>query len=161
MITKEIQTQWSFNFKVLSNSCDSRHDPPLNEKPRKTNLCVCYCLHLVLSHTFITLSNTQKKSENCRLSNKKMTQLYFIYLYCDIIVLVLGIIGNVLVIMSILRQKKLLKNNYYVLVLQLAINDLAVLIIYLLQDISEVTLEKSLYDQFLAYRLYYFIYFLF
>ena len=90
-----------------------------------------------------------------------MTQLYFIYLYCDIIVLVLGSIGNILVIMSILRQKKLLKNNYYFLVLQLAINDLALLIIYLLRDISEVTLEKSLYDHFLAYRLYYFIYFSF
>ena len=90
-----------------------------------------------------------------------MTQLYFIYLYCDIIVLVLGIIGNILVIISILRQKKLLRNSYYVLVFQLAINDLAVLIIYFLHDISEFTLEKSLYDHFLAYRIYYFIYFLF
>ena len=86
---------------------------------------------------------------------------YFIFVYCYKTVQVLGITGNILVIMSILKQKKLLKNNYYFLVLQLAINDLAVLIIYLLHDISEVTLEKSFYDQFLVYRLYYNIYYLF
>ena len=63
--------------------------------------------------------------------------------------------------MSILRKKKLLKNNYYVLVLQLAINDLAVLIVHLLDYISEVTTEKYLYSQFLAYRLYYNIFHLF
>ena len=86
---------------------------------------------------------------------------YFIFAYCLITVLVFGIIGNILVIMSILRQKKLLKNNYYLLVLQLAINDLAVLIIYLLHCISEVTFEKSLYFHFLVYCLYYNIYYLF
>ena len=86
---------------------------------------------------------------------------YFIYMYCDITVLVFGIIGNILVIMSILRQKKLLKNNYYLLVLQLAINDLAVLIIYLLDNISKVTFEKSLYAEFLAYRLLYNVCYLF
>ena len=86
---------------------------------------------------------------------------YFIFAYCAITELVFGIIGNFLVIMSILRKKKLLKNNYYLLVLQLAINDLAVLIIYLLNYICEVTLEKILYLHFLAYRLYYNISFLF
>ena len=86
---------------------------------------------------------------------------YFIFLHCYITVQVLGITGNILVIMSILKQKKLLKNNYYFLVLQLAINDLAVLIIYLLDYSSEFTLEKSFYDQFLAYRLCYSILFLF
>ena len=85
----------------------------------------------------------------------------FVYVSCVITVLVFGIIGNTLVIMSILRQKKLLKNNYYLLVLQLAINDLAVLIIYLLDDITRVTFEKTLYDQFLTYRLYYNICYLF
>ena len=86
---------------------------------------------------------------------------YFIFVYCYKTVQVLGITGNILVIMSILKQKKLLKNNYYFLVLQLAINDLAVLIIYLLDYSSEFTLEKSFYDQFLAYRLCYSILFLF
>ena len=87
---------------------------------------------------------------------------YFIYVYCFITVLVFGIIGNILVIMSILRQKKLLKNNYYLLVLQLAINDLAVLIIDLLGLISDITLlEKSLNYQFFAYRLCRYIYYLF
>ena len=86
---------------------------------------------------------------------------YFIYVYCFITVLVFGIIGNILVIMSILRQKKLLKNNYYFLVLHLAINDLAVLIIYLLHNIGEVAFEKSLSTQFLVYRLYYYTCYLF
>ena len=44
---------------------------------------------------------------------------------------VFGILGNILVILSILRQKKMLKNNYYFLALHLAICDLAVLISYL------------------------------
>ena len=90
-----------------------------------------------------------------------MTQPYFIYLYCDIVVLVLGIIGNILVIMSILRQKKLLRNNYYFLVLQLAINDLAVLIIYILDNLTTISLKESLHSQFLAYRLFFYIYCLF
>ena len=86
----------------------------------------------------------------------------FIFAYCYITVLVFGITGNILVIMSILRQKKLLKNNYYVLVLHLAINDLAVLIIYLLSwMLTIVTLEKSLCAQFLACRLYHNISYLF
>ena len=41
---------------------------------------------------------------------------------------VFGVIGNILVIISILRQRKLLKNNYYLLILQLAICDLATLV---------------------------------
>ena len=86
---------------------------------------------------------------------------YFIFVYCFITELVFGIIGNILVIISVLRQKKLLKNNYYLLLLQLAINNLAVLIIYLLNYISKVTFEKSLYAEFLAYRLYYNVCYLF
>ena len=86
---------------------------------------------------------------------------YFIFAYCAITVLVFRIIGNILVIMSILRQKKLLKNNYHFLVIHLAINDLAVLIIFLSDHICEVTLEKTIYLHFLAYRLYFNIYYLF
>ncbi|CAB3998618.1 growth hormone secretagogue receptor type 1 isoform X3 [Paramuricea clavata] len=46
-------------------------------------------------------------------------------------VLAFGTLGNILVIISILRQKRVLKNNYYFLVLHLAISDLGALIIFL------------------------------
>jgi hypothetical protein len=49
---------------------------------------------------------------------------YDAYRYSEAVVLVVGILGNILVIISILRQKKLLKNNYYFVVLHLAICDL-------------------------------------
>ena len=53
------------------------------------------------------------------------------FMYSRALVIVFGILGNILVILSILRQKKnLLKNNYYLLVLHLAICDLGVLILY-------------------------------
>ena len=59
-------------------------------------------------------------------------QKYDAYRYSYTLVSVFGIFGNILVILSILRQKKnLLKNNYYFLILHLAICDLAILIIYL------------------------------
>ena len=54
------------------------------------------------------------------------------YRYSYTLVIVFGILGNILVILSILRQKKnILKNNYYFLVLHLAICDLAALILSL------------------------------
>ena len=56
-------------------------------------------------------------------------------------VVVFGILGNILVIISILRQKNMLKNSYYFLVLHLAICDLGVLIIYLLNVINFELLE--------------------
>ena len=52
---------------------------------------------------------------------------YDVYRYSDAVVLVFGILGNILVIISILRQKQVLKNNYYFLVLHLAICDLGAL----------------------------------
>ena len=48
----------------------------------------------------------------------------YVYHYCLISVLLVGIVGNLLVIISIARQKQLLKKNYYFLVLHLAICDL-------------------------------------
>ena len=55
----------------------------------------------------------------------------FIYFPPSLLVIVFGIFGNILVILSMLRQKKtLLKNNHYLLVLHLAICDLAALILY-------------------------------
>ena len=56
---------------------------------------------------------------------------YEAFRYSNTTAVVFGIVGNILVILSIVRQKKnVLKNNYYYLVLQLAICDLVVLIIY-------------------------------
>ena len=47
-------------------------------------------------------------------------------------VVIFGILGNILVIVSIARQKQLLMKNYYFLVLHLAVCDLGALIIQLL-----------------------------
>ena len=58
-------------------------------------------------------------------------------------VVVFGILGNSLVILSILRQKKnVLKNNYYFLLLHLAICDLAVLIFDILYAVEDFWLEE-------------------
>ena len=65
--------------------------------------------------------------------------------YSCTLVLVFGILGNILVILSILRQKKnALKNNYYFLVLHLAICDLAVVIIYLYITVEPHWLKEPL-----------------
>ena len=70
-------------------------------------------------------------------------QQYDAYRYSHTLVIVFGIIGNILVILSILRQKKnVLKNNYYFLVLHLAICDLTVLIIYLFRAVEFYWLEE-------------------
>ena len=72
-------------------------------------------------------------------------QEYDVYRYFDTLIIVFGIIGNILVILSILRQKKnLLKNNYYFLVLHLAICDLAVLIICLYDVVQFSWLKERL-----------------
>ena len=72
-------------------------------------------------------------------------QGYDVYRYSRTLIIVFGIIGNILVILSILRQKKnVLKNNYYFLVLHLAICDLAVLIIYLFGVVEFYWLEEPL-----------------
>ena len=72
-------------------------------------------------------------------------QEYDAYRYSRSLIIVFGIIGNILVILSILRQKKnVLKNNYYFLVLHLAICDLAVLIIYLFGVVEFYWLEEPL-----------------
>ena len=69
------------------------------------------------------------------------------YGYSYPVVVVFGIFGNILVILSILRQKKnLLKNNYYFLVLHLAICDLAPLIICIFNIVDVSWLEEPLSD---------------
>jgi hypothetical protein len=66
------------------------------------------------------------------------------YRYSRAIVIVFGIVGNILVVVSILRQKKVLKNNYYFLVLHLAICDLGALIIFLFEHVYMYLAEERL-----------------
>ena len=73
---------------------------------------------------------------------------YEVFIYSVDVVTILGILGNILVVISILRQKNVLKNNYYFLVLQLAICDLGALVIYLFRDINWFWLEEPLFDSF-------------
>ena len=68
------------------------------------------------------------------------------YRHSKTIVSVLGILGNILVILSILRQKINLQNNYYFLVLHLAICDLLALIIYFYNAIEADWLGAPLSD---------------
>ena len=55
--------------------------------------------------------------------------------YSHISICAFGIIGNILVIVSILGQRKLLKNNYHFLVLHLAICDFGCLVIFFLDKV--------------------------
>ena len=71
---------------------------------------------------------------------------YDAYRYSYTAVIVFGIFGNILVIMSILRQKNVLKNNYYFLVLHLAICDLGALIIYVFHNINFQHTGKPIFD---------------
>ena len=63
--------------------------------------------------------------------------------YSETIVIVFGIIGNIWVILSILKQKIVLKNNYYFLVLHLAICDLIVLIVHFFDMVKHLWLKDS------------------
>jgi hypothetical protein len=69
---------------------------------------------------------------------------YDAYIYSYAVVLVVGVLGNILVIISILRQKKLLKNDYYFFVLHLAICDLGALILILFNHINANLVEDRL-----------------
>ena len=79
---------------------------------------------------------------------------YDVYRYSDAVVLVFGILGNILVIISILRQKQVLKNNYYFLVLHLAICDLGALAIFLVDLINWYLVEERLFHstKYCAFR---------
>ena len=67
--------------------------------------------------------------------------------YSCTVVVVFGILGNILVILSILRQKmNLLKNNYYFLVLHLAICDLASLIVHIFNIVDDFWLDEPFSD---------------
>ena len=65
------------------------------------------------------------------------------YRYPFTVVIVFGILGNILVILSIVRQKKsVLKNNYYLLVLHLTICDLSALVLRLSNPVEFYWLEE-------------------
>ena len=69
------------------------------------------------------------------------------YKYSFTVVVVFGILGNSLVILSFLRQNKnLLKNNYYFVVLHLAVCDLAALIFQIFYSVDVIWLEEPLSD---------------
>ena len=61
-----------------------------------------------------------------------------IYKYSYAAVLAFGILGNTLVVISIMRKKSLLKSNYYFLVFQLAICDLMWSLINFLEQIVRI-----------------------
>ena len=70
---------------------------------------------------------------------------YDVYRYSNAVVIVFGIVGNILVVVSILRQKKVLKNNYYFLVLHLAICDLGALTIFLVDHVNWNFVEEHFF----------------
>ena len=76
------------------------------------------------------------------------------YKYSFTSVVVFGILGNILVIISILRQRNLLKNNYYLLVLHLAVCDLAWLVVFIFTYVrQEVFIGRK--DPTLTYCLFF------
>ena len=119
-------------------------------------------LHLnqFLSHPYCSSREQHKKANtlivNCISATKVAAQIFLneamgkilkdeAYKYSFTVVVVIGILGNILVILSILRQKKnMLKNDYYFLVLHLAICDLAVLIIRIFNIVDNFWLNEPL-----------------
>ena len=69
------------------------------------------------------------------MNNAMEETAYDAFRYSLISELVFGILGNILVIISIARQKQLLKKNYYFLVLHLAVCDLGASVFLLLSRI--------------------------
>ena len=85
------------------------------------------------SHSSTTFNGTQK------------TKSFDFLKYPFFTVVIFGILGNTLVIISILRQKCLLKSNYYYCVFQLAICDLGLLLIIFLGLINLYFAADSLF----------------
>jgi hypothetical protein len=94
------------------------------------------------SHNSTTLNETTQNATS-------YSSRYFPHvavIYSSIAVIVFGICGNTLVIISILRQRRLLKNNYYFLVFHLAICDLVWLLVNFLIGINFGLTDSSLYN---------------
>ena len=69
---------------------------------------------------------------------------YVAYKYCNLVVIIFGILGNTLVVISILGRRNVLKEKHYFLVVQLAICDLGALTIFLLNHTYLHLLEKHI-----------------
>ena len=85
------------------------------------------------------------ESRNSNFLNETMGKIEVdAFAYSNVVLIVFGILGNILVILSILKQKKnVLKNNYYFLVLHLSICDLVVLIFSLFYAIYIFWLKEQ------------------
>jgi hypothetical protein len=83
------------------------------------------------------------------------------YRHSYAVVLVVGILGNILVIISILRQKNLLNNNYYFLVLHLAMCDLGPLILILFNHINLYLVKDRLVTGSAKYCVFYHLFLVF
>jgi hypothetical protein len=119
----------------------------------KTN-CIGLLFETTQQATSLILNfPSSKESNNSNYLNETMGKTaYDVYRHSDIVVIVLGILGNILVVISILRQKKVLKNNYYFVVLHLAICDLGVLIVYLVDhSINWYLVEEQLFTYSIKY----------
>jgi hypothetical protein len=141
----------------------------------ESNWCISYIRKLTylpfvlffkgIAHTSCQLDPElyfSNESHDSNVLNERMGKTtYDAYRYSYAIVLVVGILGNILVIISILRQKKLLKNNYYFLVLHLAICDLGPLIIFLFGHINWYFVEDRLVTTNTKYCVFHNIYLLF
>ena len=92
------------------------------------------------SHNSTTLNETTQNTTSYSCYFPHAAVRYFL-----IAVFVFGILGNTLVIISILRQRRLLRNNYYILVFHLAICDLLWLIIVFLIVINDCSVISSLF----------------
>ena len=79
--------------------------------------------------------------------------------YSFISVVVFGILGNLLVVISIARQKHLLKTHYYYLVLHLAVCDLGALMLELPKRIEDFREETPNYTQSTAFCTVYTLYY--
>ena len=81
-------------------------------------------MRVLQKHIERTSLHSVSKNNSIFINNAMEQTAADAYQYSLISVLVFGILGNILVIISIARQKQLLKKNYYFLVLHLAVCDL-------------------------------------
>ena len=79
-----------------------------------------------ISHNSVNLNETH--------SPQTLSSDYLKYPFFAIVIF--GILGNNLVILSILRQKRLLKSNYYFCVFQLAVCDLGIVLLVFLELVN-------------------------
>ena len=116
------------------------------------------CRGITLSHFSVPFKRTSQtsrrfdfelhcsnESRGSNFSNETMEKIeYDAFRYSYTMIIVFGIFGNILVILSILRQERnVLRNNYYFLVLHLAICDLAVLIFFLFDTLEHFWLGNT------------------